>query len=215
MEKTAQLILIWAQDKNGAIGKEGKMPWHLPADLARFAKITNEHAVIMGRATWDSIPDAYKPLPNRLNIVVSSNPDFSAPYAITAPDLPTALDIASRYEKTHVKSRKIAKRAQLIASDPSSATSLSTTVSSSSVAMEGSAEEEIWIIGGGTIFKQLLPQADKVEMTELDLEIIDADAFAPILDASWQQIASSPWMENKQGIRYRFVTFVPNRQLHQ
>ena len=64
------LSLVVARDRNGAIGKDGDIPWHAPEDLAFFQRETTGGAIIMGRNTWDSLP--YKPLKNRLNIVVSS-----------------------------------------------------------------------------------------------------------------------------------------------
>jgi dihydrofolate reductase len=64
--------LIWAQARNGVIGRDGKLPWHLPEDLAHFKKITQGHPVIMGRKTWESLPERFRPLPGRLNIVVST-----------------------------------------------------------------------------------------------------------------------------------------------
>ena len=62
--------LIWAQDTNAAIGKDGTLPWHYSEDLKNFKKLTSGHTIIMGRKTWDSLP--IKPLPNRKNIVISS-----------------------------------------------------------------------------------------------------------------------------------------------
>ena len=62
--------LIWAQDKNGGIGKSGKLPWHISEDLKNFKKITLNSVIIMGRKTWDSLP--FKPLPNRRNIILSN-----------------------------------------------------------------------------------------------------------------------------------------------
>ena len=62
--------LIWAQDKNGAIGKKGDLPWHIPEDLKNFKKLTLNKSIIMGRKTWDSLK--FKPLPKRQNIVLSS-----------------------------------------------------------------------------------------------------------------------------------------------
>ena len=65
-----EIHLIWAQDKNGGIGANGKLPWHVSEDLQNFKKITINSHVIMGRKTWDSLP--IKPLPKRKNIVLSS-----------------------------------------------------------------------------------------------------------------------------------------------
>ena len=61
--------LIWAQDKNGGIGKDGKLPWHISQDLQNFKSLTLHSTIIMGRKTWDSLPT--KPLPKRKNIVLS------------------------------------------------------------------------------------------------------------------------------------------------
>ena len=66
--KTRTLTAILAVARDGTIGVNGKLPWHLPADLKRFKALTTGHAVIMGRKTWDSLG---KPLPNRHNLVVS------------------------------------------------------------------------------------------------------------------------------------------------
>tara|TARA_B100000519_G_scaffold185012_1_gene179833 strand:+ start:111 stop:593 length:483 start_codon:yes stop_codon:yes gene_type:complete len=61
---------IWAQDENGGIGKNGKLPWNISEDLRNFKKITSGFPIIMGRKTWDSLP--FKPLPKRRNIVLST-----------------------------------------------------------------------------------------------------------------------------------------------
>ena len=62
--------MIWAQDKSGGIGKNGKLPWNISEDLQNFKKVTLGHPIIMGRKTWESLP--FKPLPKRRNIVLSS-----------------------------------------------------------------------------------------------------------------------------------------------
>ena len=64
-----KIHLIWAQDKDGGIGKNGKLPWHIKEDLQNFKNITINQTIIMGRKTWDSLP--IKPLPNRRNFVLS------------------------------------------------------------------------------------------------------------------------------------------------
>jgi len=67
------ITLIAARARNGAIGKDNDIPWHAPEDLKAFQRETLGGAIIMGRRTWDSLP--VKPLKNRLNLVVSSNPE--------------------------------------------------------------------------------------------------------------------------------------------
>jgi dihydrofolate reductase len=68
-----QINLIWAQAHHRVIGKDGKMPWHLPEDLAHFKRTTLGCPVIMGRKTWDSLPVKFRPLPGRMNVVISSD----------------------------------------------------------------------------------------------------------------------------------------------
>ena len=71
--------LIYARARNGVIGRDGVMPWHLPEDLAHFKRVTLGCPVIMGRKTWDSLPPQFRPLPGRRNIVLTRNADWSAP----------------------------------------------------------------------------------------------------------------------------------------
>ena len=81
------LTLIAAMGKNRAIGLDGRMPWHLPAELQHFKKTTMGKSIVMGRKTWQAIG---RPLPGRQNIVVSRNPDFHA----EGVDLAASLDDA-------------------------------------------------------------------------------------------------------------------------
>lgn len=67
------LSLIVAFDQNYVIGNNNSIPWNFPKDLINFKKITTNNVCIMGRNTWESLPDKYKPLPNRINIVISSS----------------------------------------------------------------------------------------------------------------------------------------------
>jgi dihydrofolate reductase len=85
------VALIWAQASNGVIGAEGTMPWHLPEDLAHFKELTMGSAVIMGRRTWESFPDRFRPLPGRRNIVVTRDPSWSAEGAEAAHSIDDAL----------------------------------------------------------------------------------------------------------------------------
>ncbi len=83
--------LIFARAANGVIGKEGRLPWHLPEDLAHFKRTTSGHPVIMGRKTWDSLPPRFRPLPGRLNVVVTRQAGWQAEGALRAASLPEAL----------------------------------------------------------------------------------------------------------------------------
>lgn len=94
------ICLIYAQAANAVIGKDGTMPWHLPEDLAHFRQRTQGCAVVMGRTTWDSLPERFRPLPGRTNIVVTRNPAWQAAGAIAAHSLPEALAEAARHSAT-------------------------------------------------------------------------------------------------------------------
>ena len=74
----ARLHLIYARAANGVIGRDGALPWHLPEDLAHFKRTTLGCPVIMGRKTWDSLPPRFRPLPGRVNIVITRDPSWSA-----------------------------------------------------------------------------------------------------------------------------------------
>ena len=89
MHKT--ITLIAAMGKNRAIGLDGHMPWHLPAELQHFKQATMGKAIVMGRKTWQAIG---RPLPGRQNIVISRNPGFECEGADLAGSLSVAIEIA-------------------------------------------------------------------------------------------------------------------------
>ena len=73
--------MVWAQARGGVIGADGGLPWHLPEDLALFRSLTMGSTVVMGRRTWESLPDRFRPLPGRTNVVLTSDRAWSAPGA--------------------------------------------------------------------------------------------------------------------------------------
>ncbi len=77
------LSIIVAISENYCIGKQGTLPWHIKEDLKHFKQITTGHTVIMGRKTWESIPETYRPLPNRNNVVITSQPTYPLPPHVT------------------------------------------------------------------------------------------------------------------------------------
>ncbi|MDR2231757.1 MAG: dihydrofolate reductase [Tannerella sp.] len=83
------LSIIVALGEKNEIGCRNRLPWHLPADLKRFKELTTGHAIVMGRKTYESLPNGA--LPNRKNIVLSRNPDFSCPDCRVFSSLPEAL----------------------------------------------------------------------------------------------------------------------------
>jgi len=91
--------LVVAMARNRVIGRDNQLPWRLPADLAYFKRVTMGHPVIMGRRTYESIG---RPLPGRLNIVVSRSPQFSAPGCTVVPSLAEAWRAAGDAEEVCV-----------------------------------------------------------------------------------------------------------------
>jgi len=89
------IALIAAVAKNNCIGKDNKLPWHLPEDLEHFKKMTTHKIVLMGRKTYESIVNYLgKPLPNRKNIVITRNPDYQVPENVEVyNDINSALEV--------------------------------------------------------------------------------------------------------------------------
>ncbi|MFW0107909.1 dihydrofolate reductase [Rothia sp. P7181] len=164
------LHAIWAQAANRAMGREGTMPWHVSEDLRFFRQCTTGSAVVMGRKTWESFPEAFRPLPNRFNIVVSRS--ISAPVerdgALWVGSLEQALEGAATPEKFDV-----GVPCQAISEDDDTA-------------------QNIWLIGGAQLFEQALHRTDlpvvrsgaveQILRTTFDVAVEDADVFAPIID---------------------------------
>jgi dihydrofolate reductase len=86
-----RLHLIFARAANGVIGRDNTLPWHLPEDLAHFKRTTLGCPVVMGRKTWDSLPPRFRPLPGRLNIVLTRDASWQAEGAARAGSLDEAL----------------------------------------------------------------------------------------------------------------------------
>lgn len=87
--------LIWAQAEGGVIGQGGTMPWHVPEDLAHFKEVTLGCPVVMGRKTWDSLPERFRPLPGRPNFVVTRDAGWSSDGAVAALSIEDAISRAS------------------------------------------------------------------------------------------------------------------------
>jgi dihydrofolate reductase len=85
---------IWAQAGNRVIGRDGGLPWSLPEDLRLFRETTTGATVVMGRRTWDSLPPAVRPLPGRVNVVLTGQAGWTAPGALVAHSPDAALAAA-------------------------------------------------------------------------------------------------------------------------
>lgn len=158
--------MIVAMAANRTIGKDNRMPWHLPADLKHFKQTTMGCPVIMGRKTFESILGTLgKPLPGRANIVITRNRTYAHPGAIVVTSPEAALEAARR---------------PLATANPPAPT------------VSGEAGREVFVIGGAEIYRAMLPLARRIVVTEIGHNF-DGDAFFPELDPNlWRETARSP-----------------------
>jgi len=91
-------VLIAAVDENMGMARQGKIPWHCPEDIEHFKYLTENETVIMGRKTWDSLPEKFRPLPKRNNIIISRQLNY-AKGAIVKRNFEAALYEASKLKK--------------------------------------------------------------------------------------------------------------------
>jgi dihydrofolate reductase len=96
----SRISFVVAVSRNGVIGHDGGLPWHISTDLKRFKAITMGKPLIMGRKTWESLPK--KPLPGRLNIVITRQKNYRAEGAVVVADGPSALKAAGAVEESCV-----------------------------------------------------------------------------------------------------------------
>jgi dihydrofolate reductase len=96
------ISIIAAIAKNNAIGKDNDLIWHFPKDMAFFKTTTQNHWVIMGRKNYDSIPEKYRPLPNRTNVIITRQSDFNAPNCIVVNSIEEALEEAKKAQQDEV-----------------------------------------------------------------------------------------------------------------
>ena len=97
-----QLNLVFAKSRNGVIGRDNALPWHLPEDMAHFKRVTMGCPVIMGRKTWDSLPPRFRPLPGRMNVVVTRQKLWKENGAQPSSSLREALLFCEQFEQVWV-----------------------------------------------------------------------------------------------------------------
>ena len=157
------LSLIAAVARNRVIGNNNQLLWHLPEDMRHFRETTRGKPVIMGRKTWESLPDSFRPLPGRLNVVVSRNPAYQALGATLAGSLEDAM---------------------LCAGDA----------------------REIFIIGGEELYRQAIPKADRLYLTEVEADFA-GDAFFPeVPKQDWDEV-SRKTQNGASELAFSFVTY--------
>lgn len=97
-----KIVLVAALARGGVIGRDGGLPWHLPEDMAHFREVTMGYPVVMGRRTWESLPERFRPLPGRRNVVATRNPRWAAAGAERAASLEDALQHLAGEERVSV-----------------------------------------------------------------------------------------------------------------
>lgn len=161
--------------KNRALGKGGGLLFHVPGDLPRFKIITSGHPVIMGRKTFESKEINKVALPNRVNIVVTRDPSYKAEGVVVVRSVEEAIKVAKKVE----------------ANPPSSA--------------QGGlrrGEGEIFIIGGGQIYKEAWPYIDKLYLTVVDVKA-EGDTYFPDY-TDFSKVVFREEHEEK-GLKYTFL----------
>lgn len=145
-----KISIIVAISKNNVIGKDNQLIWNLPKDMKFFMDTTLNHPVIMGRKNFESIPEKYRPLKNRTNIIITKNNDYKADGCLVVNTIEDSL-IKAKEDKT---------------------------------------SDEIFVIGGGQIYRKFLEEnlVDKMYITHID-ETFEGDTFFPEIDyKNWSLI---------------------------
>lgn len=159
------ITIICAIAENGAIGYENRLLYHLRADLRRFKQLTTGGTVIMGRRTFESLPKGA--LPDRRNIVLTRQGDFSAPLIETFPSLSRALAACGT-------------------------------------------DENIYLIGGASVYREGLQVADRLCLTHLHATPEMADTFFPTVDwAQWEcTFREEHGADTENAVPYTFADYM-------
>jgi len=137
--------LIVAAAANGVIGRDGGLPWRLPADLRHFKRTTMGHHLIVGRRTWEEVG---RPLPGRTMVVVTRDPALQIPEAVVVHSLQEAVAVAV-----------------------------------------GAGDDEVFVAGGGQIYRQAMPMADRIYLTRVHVDV-EGDTTFPELDGeAWRLVS--------------------------
>ena len=163
-----KISLIAAVSENHIIGRDNKLVWKLKTDMSFFMNTTKGHHVIMGRKNYDSIPEKWRPLSNRTNIVVTHQQNLKLEGCEIVHSIKEGLELARINN-----------------------------------------EQEVFIIGGGEIYKQSMDIADKIYYTQVKA-IVDGDTYFPEIDFSIWKEESREKYQADEGNEYDFdiVTYI-------
>ena len=194
-----EIGMIWAQTTAGVIGDGADMPWYLPEDLKHFKNATTGYPVVMGRTSWEALDDGFRPLPGRTNYVVTRQDDYDAPGGIIEPSIPSALANAAEQILNELKD------------------------GTSTDGADGTEDERtptVWVLGGGQVYAQCMPVADRIVITEIDMEAPERfQVYAPLVPTEEFEEHAQEWQESAKGhpvdqevnpeqpLRFRFCTW--------
>lgn len=156
-----KISIIVAVSENNVIGNKGKLLWHISKDLLNFKKITSGHHILMGQKTYESIG---KPLPNRINIILSDEKNYKAKGCYVF----NKLDDAIKFAK-----------------------------------MEN--EKELMVIGGGMIYKLLLPLTSKIYLTKVHKKYIGDVKFPKINTKDWKEVSSEKYLNDDPPFEFKIL----------
>ena len=163
------LILIASADKKWGLGKDNKLLKRIPEDLKRFSELTRGNAIVVGRKTLESFKDK-KPLPDRVNIVLTRSEDYSCEGAI----------IVHSVDELFRTIEEI--------------------------------DNKVFVCGGATIYKLLLPYCESALITQIDEEY-DADTYLINLEENinWLKTDIGEWQESRAEVQFRYVEYVKEK----
>lgn len=157
------LCHIVAVSENNVIGFQGQLPWSLPEDMKFFKDTTKGHSLIMGRKTFEALP---QPLPHRLNVIITRNKNYSPSGAIVTHSLNEAIDTCKDHSKEY--------------------------------------KGDIFIIGGGEIYKQSLEIVDRIYLTRIHRSFEGDTKYPVISPANFKEVAC---LQRTEPIPFSFLTY--------
>lgn len=177
------IVMIAAVSSNGVIGKDNRLPWRIPEDLRHFSDMTTGNIVVMGRLTFESL--GQKPLPNRVNIVISSQyPTGTLKYFQT---------LNQRTRKQFVVFFHTLQEAIDYAHTVTTFTKR---------------DVPVYIIGGRRLYEAGLDFASKIILTEIQREY-DGDTFFPEMDKNWwYSVNTQPGFSENENVQFNIVTYI-------
>jgi thymidylate synthase len=192
-------LIVAFTTKGFVIGKNGSLPWDLPEDLDYFSKKTINNIVVMGRKTYESLPDKHKPLKDRLNIVITSTPTSTYNESLvylTIDEFDKLLE--------YISSNNIDNALEILSNTLCSIPKLVQFMT-----------KDVFIIGGECLFKKYVGVANKIFATLIDLYVEDGDTYFPISNFGQYKIESyMPQQVSKNNINYQFVTYTKDTKVH-